>query len=82
VNDGRSLGRAAMLGLGICLLPAFIVAPELKSGRLVPVLTDWDVGELPLHAVYPDNRHIAMKVKSFVSFLAAEFRRTPELHPG
>ncbi|WP_052161899.1 LysR family transcriptional regulator [Hoeflea sp. BAL378] len=79
VNDGQSLGMAAVQGMGITLLPAFIVGPHLRSGRLVPVLEDWKVTEVPLHAVYPDNRLIAQKVKKFVSFLAAEFRRDVDL---
>lgn len=79
VNDGQNLGTAAVLGLGISLLPAFVVGGHLRAGRLVQVLADWRVAEVPLHAVYPDNRLIALKVKSFVTFLAAEFKRDPDL---
>lgn len=79
VNDGQNLGTAAVLGMGIALLPAFIVGSDLRAGRLVAILADWQVAEVPLHAVYPDNRLIASKVKSFVSFLAREFRRDPDL---
>lgn len=80
VNDGKSLGVAAVSGLGITLLPAFIVGDHLRTGRLVRVLHDWTIGDVPLHAVYPDNRLIARKVKKFVSFLAAEFRSDPDLN--
>lgn len=79
VNDGRNLATAALCGLGVSLLPAFVVGPDLRDGRLVRILEDWRVAEVPLHAVYPDNRLIAAKVKSFVAFLAAEFRRDPDL---
>ena len=78
-NDGDSLGAAAVLGAGIALLPAFIVGPHLRSGRLVAVLDEWSAGAVPLHAVYPDNRFIARKVKTFVAFLAAEFREQIDL---
>ncbi|SHF95786.1 DNA-binding transcriptional regulator, LysR family [Loktanella atrilutea] len=80
VNDGTSLGMAALAGLGIALLPAFIVGDNLRAGRLIRVLDDWTVGDVPLHAVYPDNRLIARKVKTFVAFLAAEFRKNPDLN--
>lgn len=79
VNEGQNLGTAAVLGLGVTLLPAYIVGRHLRAGRLVRILADWHVAELPLHAVYPDNRLIALKVKSFVTFLAGEFRRHPDL---
>jgi hypothetical protein len=36
----------------------------------VTVLEDWNIAEEPLHAVYPDNRLIGLKVKKFVFFLA------------
>ena len=81
VNDGQSLALAAVVGMGIALLPRFIVGPHLRAGRLVPVLPDWSPGAVPLHAVYPDNRFIARKVKAFVAFLAAEFRREVDLNP-
>lgn len=82
VNDGQSLKVAALEGAGITLLPGFIVGPLLRSGHLVTVLEDWRVGDVPLHAVYPDNRLIAKKVKKFVSFLAREFRQDVDLNGG
>jgi DNA-binding transcriptional LysR family regulator len=79
-NDSRSLVAAAVAGAGIMLAPAFVVGPEIRSGRLVPVLPDWSVATIPIHAVYPANRHIAMKVKSFVSFLVEHLAGHPDLH--
>lgn len=68
-----------MAGVGIGLLPAFIVGEDIRAGRLVPILANWRVADVPLHAVYLDNRLIAQKVKSFVAFLATEFKRDPDL---
>lgn len=82
VNDGKNLGAAALCGLGVALLPAFVVGADLRAGRLVRVLAEWQVADIPVHAVYPDNRLIAAKVKSFVAHLAAEFRRDPDLSGG
>ncbi len=70
VNDGISLRDAAIAGAGVTLLPAFQVAPDLLAGRLVRVLADWPIGSVPIHAVYPDNRNIASKVRRFTDFLA------------
>lgn len=84
LNDGTALRVAALEGAGICQLPAFVLGHDLRAGRLVPVLTDWSAGEVPLHAVYPDNRLIAQRVKAFVAFLARKARDEPDMNgqPG
>jgi DNA-binding transcriptional LysR family regulator len=78
-NDGRSLLSAAIEGLGIALEPAFVVGPAVRRGELVPILCDWSIATIPLQAVYPDNRHIAVKVRAFVDFLAKRFASHPDL---
>lgn len=78
-NDGHILMAAAIAGLGITLGPTFILGPALRSGQLIPLLTDWTIATIPIHAVYPANRHIAVKVRSFVSFLADRFAGHPDL---
>ena len=70
VNSGLSLREAALAGAGITLLPTFLIGADLKAGRLVALLEDWEVVSIPIHAVYPANRHITMKVRQFVSFVA------------
>lgn len=78
VNDGLVLRAAARAGAGIALLPAFIAGEDLRAGRLVPVLPDWSVAAIPIHAVYPANRHIAVKVRSFVQFLVTRLSGHPD----
>lgn len=82
MNDGWALRLAALEGAGICQLPGFIVGEDIRQGRLVPVLGDWQAGQVPLHAVYPDNRLIAQRVKAFVAFLARKARAEPDLTEG
>lgn len=78
-NDGPTLLAAAVAGLGIALEPAFVVGAAIRAGTLVPILTDWHVADVPLHAVYPAHRHIARKVRSFVDMLARSFAGDPDL---
>ena len=82
LSEGWALRAAALEGAGICQLPAFLVGDDLRAGRLVAILTDWSAGQVPLHAVYPDNRLIAQRVKAFVSFLAKKARAEPDLNDG
>ncbi len=79
LNDGWALRLAALKGAGICQVPAFLVGEDIRAGRLVALLTDWQGDRVPLHAVYPDNRLIAQRVRAFVSFLAAKVRGEPDL---
>lgn len=78
-NEGRSLLAAAVAGTGIALLPTFVTGPALRAGALVPLLDGWEIATVPIHAVYPANRHIATKVRTFVGFLADRLARHPDL---
>ncbi|WFR94415.1 LysR family transcriptional regulator [Rhizobium tumorigenes] len=70
VNDSRSFVNAALSGLGIIQAPAFMIREALADGKLVRMLPDWHRDPLPLHIVYPPNRHLSNKVRVFVDWLA------------
>ncbi len=72
-NNGEVLRDAAIAGLGITLLPQFIVATALEQGQLQPVLTDYPPLPLTLCAIYPVNRHLSVKVQRLTQFLRDRF---------
>lgn len=76
-NNGDALRVAALHGQGIVLQPTFLVGDDLVSGRLVPLLRQFQLPELGIFAVYPPGRHLAAKVRSFVTFLAARYGEHP-----
>jgi DNA-binding transcriptional LysR family regulator len=78
LNNGRMLAELAAAGLGIVLEPDFIVAPEVRSGRLQRLLTDYQPPRSPIAAVYPSRRHLSAKVRSFVDFLAARYAQNQD----
>ncbi len=71
-NNGDVLAEAAMQGLGIALLPDFIVEEGLADGRLVRVLEDYERAPLTLYALYPSRRHLPAKTRSFLDYLQEE----------
>jgi DNA-binding transcriptional LysR family regulator len=73
-NNGRMLVAMAVEGLGILFEPDFIVAPEIRSGLLTPLLEDYPPPTTPIAAVYPSRRHLSAKVRVFVDFLAERFK--------
>jgi LysR family transcriptional regulator, regulator for bpeEF and oprC len=70
VNDARSYLAATMSGIGVAMAPTFMVRDALSAGKLVRVLPDWSRSPMPLHIVYPPNRHLSNKVRVFVDWLA------------
>jgi DNA-binding transcriptional LysR family regulator len=69
-NSVNALKQAAVLGQGLILAPDFLVADEVKSGRLVSVLTEFASPELPINAVYPHRQHLATNVRSFLDLVS------------
>ncbi|BAI74592.1 transcriptional regulator (plasmid) [Azospirillum sp. B510] len=65
------LRHAAVGGLGLARLADFIVEEDIRAGRLVAVLTDLEVMDEAIHAVYPATRHVSPKVRSFIEHLLA-----------
>jgi DNA-binding transcriptional LysR family regulator len=76
-NNGDMLHCAATDGLGIALLPTFIVGADLQAGRLQSVLPEYKPAELSIYAVYPPNRQLAAKVRVFIDLLVAHFGKRP-----
>jgi DNA-binding transcriptional LysR family regulator len=72
-NNGDLLAEAAAQGAGIVFEPAFIVGPEVRAGRLVPLLQDFVAPPMPIYAVYPSRKHLSAKVRVFVDFLVERF---------
>jgi DNA-binding transcriptional LysR family regulator len=73
VNDGNAYVAAGLAGLGILKVPRFMVEEHLASGVLQLVLSDWRSDPIPLHVVYPPNRHLSTKLRIFVDWVAELF---------
>ena len=77
-DNGDILRAAAVSGLGITLLPTFIVGADIRAGRLRQVLADYCPPPLSIHAVFPSRRYLSARVRSFVDFLVAYFGENPD----
>jgi DNA-binding transcriptional LysR family regulator len=75
VNDFDLVHAAAVAGLGLALLPAYLCVNQIRKKQLEAVLRDWETPPVPIHVVYPSARHISPKVRTFVEHLQA--RMTP-----
>jgi DNA-binding transcriptional LysR family regulator len=77
-DNGDVLKDAAVDGLGVALLPTFIVGPELSTGRLVQVLRDYCPDVISVYAVFPSRRYVSAKVRTFVNYLSECFGDRPK----
>jgi len=77
-NNGDALLAGALAGQGIIHQPSFIVADDLRAGRLVALTLDHPNVELGgIYAVYLPDRHPPAKVRAFIDFIAARFAPDP-----
>jgi len=81
VNDSDAYLAACLAGMGIAQLPLFAICPYLKAGQMELLLQNWCVDPLPLHVVYPHNRHLSAKVRVFVEWITELFAEHDALRP-
>lgn len=80
-NSGLTIRLAALEGIGIANVPAFVVREDIETGRLVQVLAEYGPAPVRISAVYPSARLLSRKVKLFIDYIQAEFLKIPLLHP-
>lgn len=76
-NNGEVVRDAAIAGLGLAILPLFIVVDALRNGKLMHVLPDQEPLPDTIYAVYPPVRHLPRRVRAFIDHLAAALAHAP-----
>ena len=75
VNSPIACTRAALAGLGVALIPDFVAKPRTECGELVTILDDYIPRGGGIYAIYPHRRYLPAKVRRFVDFLGAWFKK-------
>ena len=73
-NNGRALGQAAALGMGIVQAPELSVTSFLNDGRLTEIMPEFSPTRLSIYAVYPQRKFIPAKLSTFVNFVIDYFQ--------
>ncbi|WP_339325396.1 LysR family transcriptional regulator [Pararhodospirillum photometricum] len=81
-NDTDVLRDATLAGLGIALLPTWLVSGDLRAGRLISLLPayEWTLGPdgiRSIWAVYVPKKVVSPKVRAFIAFLIDRFGTPP-----
>jgi DNA-binding transcriptional LysR family regulator len=67
--------RAGVLAdMGLAIASAWMFGPELASGAVRAVLTDWSLPAMDLWVVYPTGRRPSAKARAFAAFVEAELK--------
>lgn len=82
LSNADACVAAAQAGLGLTQVPSFVAGDAIHAGLLVPLLRGCEPPAVPVQAVYPPGRHLALKVRALVDFLAERFRGEPEWDKG
>jgi DNA-binding transcriptional LysR family regulator len=75
-NNSEAIREAALRGLGVALLPTFLVMPDLKAARLTQVLADYEIeGGVAneVYALHLPTPYVSPKVRAFVDFFVERF---------
>ena len=80
LNDSNAYTAAGLAGLGVIQMTHFMLEPLKQQGRMIELLEDWHSDPLPIHVIYPPNRHLSAKVRVFVEWVADMFSTHPATH--
>jgi DNA-binding transcriptional LysR family regulator len=76
MDDAQAVVQAALAGVGVIMATDWLVGRELAEGRLVQVLTDWEVGgEAGVSVVRASVKHEPAKTRALVEWLAQIFAK-------
>lgn len=68
-NDGAVLRDWAVAGRGLAWRSMWEVGEDLKAGRLVTVLDAFAAPDNAIHAVFPQRRHLPLRVRMLIDYL-------------
>jgi DNA-binding transcriptional LysR family regulator len=74
LDSGEALRNAIDRDLGIALMPSFLVAEDIRSGRFIHLLPQITTESVEIRVIYPDRRLLDPRVRQFVDLLASGLR--------
>lgn len=82
ISEGvTSLREATRTGLGIAVLPDWLIKDDVRSKHLIHVLPQWKPKKLPLHVVYAGQRPLPARMSAFIDFAVAYMTKELAAYP-
>lgn len=70
IDDGNAYLAAGLAGLGVLWLPKYMSKTFEARGELVPLFENWKLDPMPIYVAFPPNRHISIKLRVFIDWVA------------
>lgn len=77
IDDGDAYLAAGLAGLGVICVPDYMAAAHVERGELVRLFPGWTLPVLPMHLVFPPNRHPSQRLRAFVDWMLALMQAAP-----
>lgn len=69
VNDALTIHQLVRNGAGLGVLSTYLCVDDFAEGRLVPLLTDWEIAPVEVNLLFPSKRELSHTVRAFVNFM-------------
>lgn len=80
-NNTAILRQFALLGMGVAVLPSYLVDTDILRGNLVRLMTDYQLPRFEIKVAYPSRRYLSAKVRTFIDHLIAHFADSSSMLP-
>lgn len=70
VDDGNAYLAAGLAGMGVLWMPDYMSKAHEARGDLVRLFEDWRLDPMPIYVAFPPNRHISIKLRVFIDWVA------------
>jgi DNA-binding transcriptional LysR family regulator len=76
-NNTEMLRQFALLGMGIAVLPSYLIEHDVMRGNLVTLLNNYRLPQIEINIAYPSRRYFPAKIRTFVHHLFRHFNPSP-----
>lgn len=76
-DNSEAVLQAVVAGLGIAMLPTFLISPDIEAGRLEPLLMEHPLPEAGLYVVRPPSGTATAKVRALTELMLERFGGEP-----
>lgn len=81
VSDRSLMKQGALKGLGVAILPAYMVVDEIRSGQLVELLKGYLLDTMGVYVVYPSRRQLSTAARAFIDYACETLNPPPWTKP-
>jgi DNA-binding transcriptional LysR family regulator len=73
-NSPDAVREAALAGMGIAVVPNWLIDEDLEQGKLKTILGGYKPVPIAIHAAYPDRHYVPSKVRYFIEHIRSTLK--------